>query len=151
MTINTDMNIKSVCKAHWGAHYRLFYKSKEDLVNLLVQYFRHGLENNEFCIWVAPDTQVQEKAQRALFEATQCLDDSQKQEQIEFASAREWYLRGGSFQSDLVSKSWYDKLGHSIGHGYKGMRVTGDLGWYDEAVWQDLMDYEMHLNDDFKE
>ena len=27
------------------------------------------------------------------------------------------------------------------------MRVTGDLGWYDDATWPSLMEYEMHLND----
>ena len=147
MTINADTNIQSVCKAHWGAHYCLLYNSKDDLVSLLTQYFKHGLENNEFCIWVAPDNDAQEKARQALFEAVPYLENSQKKEQIEFANSREWYLKGGTFQSDLISKRWYDKLGHSIGHGYKGMRVTGDLGWHDEVIWQSLVDYETHFND----
>lgn len=147
MTVNIDTKIQSVCKAHWGAHYCLLYKSKEDLVNLLAQYFKYGLENNEFCIWVAADNEVKQKARQTLFEVTPRLDNSQRKGQIEFANSSEWYLRDGSFQSDLVSKSWYDKLNLSVNHGYKGMRVTGDLGWYDESVWQSLMDYEMHLND----
>ena len=73
MTINADTNIQSLCKAHWGAHYCLLYNSKDDLVSLLTQYFKHGLENNEFCIWVAPDNDAQEKARQALFEAVPYL------------------------------------------------------------------------------
>jgi len=147
MTIDTGKNIQSICKAHWGAHYCLLYNSKDDLISLLTQYFKHGLENNEFCIWVASDNAVREKARQALSEATPYIDDYQKKGQIEFANSREWYLKDGSFQSDLIFKRWYDRLGNSISHGYKGMRVTGDVGWFDEVAWQGVVDYEVHLND----
>lgn len=36
----------------WGTHFCLFYKTKEDLCDILVPYFKAGLENNEFCMWV---------------------------------------------------------------------------------------------------
>jgi ferredoxin len=147
MTATAGTDIQSVCRAHRGAHYCLFYRSQEDLVDLLAQYFKYGLENNEFCIWVAADTVVEKEARKALYDITSNLDDFQVKGQIEFANADEWYLKGGSFQSDRVSKSWYDKLDYSTGQGYKGMRVTGDLGWHDKTAWQSLMDYERHLND----
>ena len=147
MTIKADTSIQSICKGHWGAHYCLFYRSKEDLVNLLAHYFKYGLENNEFCIWVAADTTVEKEAQKALSDITPDLENFKVKGQIEFANSGEWYLKDGTFRSNLVSKSWYDKLDYSTGQGYNGMRVTGDLGWHDEAVWQSLMDYEMHLNE----
>ncbi len=34
----------------WGTHFCQFYKTKEDLIDILVPYFKAGLENNEFCI-----------------------------------------------------------------------------------------------------
>ncbi len=34
----------------WGTHFCLFYQTKEDLAEVLVPYFKAGLENNEFCI-----------------------------------------------------------------------------------------------------
>jgi hypothetical protein len=34
----------------WGTHFCLFYKTKEDLFDILVPYFKAGLESNEFCI-----------------------------------------------------------------------------------------------------
>ena len=147
MTIKAGTDLQSICRAHWGAHYCLLYQSKEDLVSLLAQYFKYGLENNEFCIWVSQDTVVEEEARKALSDITPNLDDFQTKGQIEFTSSGEWYLKDGAFRSDRVLKSWSDRLDHSTEHGFKGMRATGDLGWYDETLWQSLIDYEMHLND----
>ena len=39
----------------WGAHFCLFYETKEDLLDTLVPYFKAGLEHNEFCVWVVAD------------------------------------------------------------------------------------------------
>ena len=36
----------------WGTHFCQFYQTKEDLMDILVPFFKAGLENNEFCIWV---------------------------------------------------------------------------------------------------
>jgi hypothetical protein len=34
----------------WGTHICQFYDSKEDLADILIPYFKLGLENNEFCL-----------------------------------------------------------------------------------------------------
>jgi len=39
----------------WGTHFCQFYKTKEDLTDILVPYFKAGLENNESCIWVTSE------------------------------------------------------------------------------------------------
>jgi len=36
----------------WGSHVCQFYRTKEDLTDILVPYFKVGLENNEFCMWI---------------------------------------------------------------------------------------------------
>jgi len=36
--------------AAWGAHFCLFYETKEDLLDTLISYCRSGLENGEFCL-----------------------------------------------------------------------------------------------------
>ena len=35
----------------WGTHLCQFYNSREDLIEILVPYFKARLENNERCIW----------------------------------------------------------------------------------------------------
>ena len=34
----------------WGTHLCLFYEIKQDLLDILVPYFKVGLESNEFCL-----------------------------------------------------------------------------------------------------
>ncbi len=36
----------------WGAHFCYFYETKQDLLDILIPYFKTGLENREFCLWV---------------------------------------------------------------------------------------------------
>lgn len=35
-----------------GAHCCFFYDTKEDLLDILVPFFKAGLLDNEFCLWV---------------------------------------------------------------------------------------------------
>jgi len=53
----------------WGAQLCHFYETKEDLLEILIPYFKAGLENNEFCIWVVSDPLGEEEARNALRQA----------------------------------------------------------------------------------
>lgn len=39
----------------WGTHFCQFYEDRQDLIDTLVPYIKAGLENNEFCLWVASE------------------------------------------------------------------------------------------------
>ena len=49
----------------WGTHLCEFYQTKEDLIDILVPYFKAGLENNEFCMWVTAEPLNEEEAKKA--------------------------------------------------------------------------------------
>src|SRR5947199_8362877 len=53
----------------WGTHFYHVYETKEDLLDILIPYFKTGLENNEFCIWVVADPLGEEEARNALRQA----------------------------------------------------------------------------------
>lgn len=36
----------------WGSHFCQFYTTKQDMLDIVVPYFRAGLEGNELCVWV---------------------------------------------------------------------------------------------------
>jgi hypothetical protein len=42
----------------WGTHYCLFYETKQDLLDILVPYFKTGLENKECCLWVLSNSEL---------------------------------------------------------------------------------------------
>ncbi|WP_269849247.1 MEDS domain-containing protein [Methanosarcina horonobensis] len=49
-----------------GTHFCLFYRTKEDLIDVLVPYFKAGLDNNEFCIWIIPESLSLEETKKSL-------------------------------------------------------------------------------------
>ncbi len=88
----------------WGTHLCQFYKTKEDLLDILVPYFKTGLENNEFCMWVTSEPLNVEEAKTALGKVVKNLDDYIKKGQIEILDYRSWYVKSGKFDSDRVLK-----------------------------------------------
>ena len=48
----------------WGTHFCSFYESKQDLLDTLVPYFKAGLGDREFCLWVIADPLTREDLTR---------------------------------------------------------------------------------------
>src|SRR5665811_1853600 len=55
MENQTFSGIQVLGNMPWGSHFCQFYNTKQDLLEILVPYFKTGLENNEFCLWIAAD------------------------------------------------------------------------------------------------
>ena len=36
----------------WGTHFCHFYETDQDLLDIVVPYFRAGLDAHEYCLWV---------------------------------------------------------------------------------------------------
>lgn len=140
------LDIDMLCKTNFGAHYCLLYRYTEDLVDFLIPYFIKGVENGEHCIWVTSDAETERVAKMKLAESLPCIDDFGPEKRIRFINAGDWYLRDGSFNSDRTYNSWMEILSDINTRQYTGMRVSGDLGWFDEESWNSLMDYETRIN-----
>src|SRR5258708_2254681 len=61
--------IEALGEMPWGAHLCHFYETKQDLLDILIPYFKAGLESNEFCLWVIPQSLSVAEATRALQES----------------------------------------------------------------------------------
>jgi hypothetical protein len=57
-----------------GTHLCHFHETKQDLLDMAVSYFKVGLEDNEFCLWVISRLLTQEDAKSALRHAVPDLD-----------------------------------------------------------------------------
>jgi hypothetical protein len=44
--------LRTVPHLQWGSHLAHFFGSGDELRDVLVPYFKAGLENNERCLWV---------------------------------------------------------------------------------------------------
>src|SRR6516165_7353408 len=58
--------ITAIGDVPWGTHFCQFYQDKQDLIEILVPFFKAGLENNEFCIWVTSEPLRSAEARAAL-------------------------------------------------------------------------------------
>ena len=44
--------ISAVGDVPWGTHICHFYETQNDLLDMLIPYFKAGLEEHEFCLWI---------------------------------------------------------------------------------------------------
>jgi signal transduction histidine kinase len=129
----------------WGTHFCHFYQTEEDLADILMPYFRTGLEANEFCMMVLFHLTVEE-ARETFRRSIPKADEYVESGAMEFVPHSEWYLRHGVFDLQRVMEGWQAKLDQAIAKGYSGMRVNGNEAWVTEQEWDAFADYEHRLN-----
>ncbi len=138
--------ISAVGDVPWGTHFCHFYETKQDLLDILIPYFKAGLENNEFCIWVAFTPLTVEEATNALRGAVPQFEHYLSKGDILILPHSEWYLKDGTFDLNRVIANWSEKLSRALDKGYDGLRVNGNEAWLTEKEWKDYSAYEERLN-----
>ncbi|MFO7968058.1 MAG: PAS domain S-box protein [Archaeoglobaceae archaeon] len=109
----------------WGTHICHFYRNKDDLIDFVVPYFRAGLDNNEYCVWVI--SEFREEVQELV----------EQFPQMEVITYNEWYTTKDKQQ---IIDSWVEKLDQVLADGYDGLRVAGDAEWLNDL--RDFINYE---------
>jgi len=130
----------------WGTHVCQFYDTEGDVLDILVPYFKAGLENNEFCLWITSDAPSKKEAEEAMKKAVPNFVQYLERGQIEFFPYTEWYLKDGIFNLQRVLNAWGDKCEQALAKGYDGVRVTGDTSWLEKRDWGDFIEYETAVN-----
>ena len=143
---NRKSGIDIVGNVPWGAHFCQFYRTKKDLIDILVPYFKAGLENNEFCMWVTSEPLMTEEAKAALKKVVKNLDDYIKNGQIEILDYTQWYTKSGKFEADKVLQGWVKKEEQAIKKGFDGLRLTGNTFWLEKKDWKKFADYEVAIS-----
>lgn len=149
------VGIAGIDETPWGTHFCQFYESKEGLIDLAVPYFKAGLENNEFCVWVTSVHLNEEDTRKAMTRAVPQFDRYIQGGQIEIVPFTEWYLKGGDFDLHRVIQAWVEKLNQALARGYDGMRVTGDatstITSLGKSSWNAFAEYEQAVDRKLRE
>ena len=130
----------------WGTHCCQFYHTRQDLLDILVPYFRVGLLSNEYCVWVVADPLDVAAAEAALGTEITNLDEYIARGQIEILPSEEWYFRPPAFNGREVLAAWLSRLDEAIDRGFDGMRIAGSICRIDKALWPALNAYEQEAN-----
>jgi hypothetical protein len=130
----------------WGTRICQFYQTKEDLLDILVPYFKAGLENNEFCMWITSEPLKVEDAKAALKKVVKNLDHFINKGQIEILDYSEWYTKSGKFDANNVLQGWVEKENQALKRGHDGLRLSGNTLWLGKRNWGNFTDYEEEVN-----
>lgn len=131
----------------WGTHICVFYQDKQDLIDILVPYFKAGLENNEFCMWITSEPLNTKEAEESLRQAVNNLSEYVEKGQIEILDYSQWYTKLGRFDTDEVLQGWNEKYEQAVKRGFDGLRVTGNALWLEKRDWKKITRYEAMAND----
>ncbi len=126
----------------WGTHVCQFYHTKDDLTDILVPYFRAGLENNEFCMWLTSEPLGVKEAKASLRKAVRHLGDYISRGQIEIIDYSKWYTKSGKFNADKELRGWIEKEAQALEKGFSGVRLTGNTNWLQAEDWVAFREYE---------
>src|SRR6267142_1733206 len=115
----------------WGTHFCYFYETKRDLLDILVPYFKAGLENQEFCLWIISNSELitTEEAKVALGQAVSDLERHLAEGRIEIVPHDQWFLKNGAFDLHRVAYGFKEKLDEALANGYAGLRINGSPAW----------------------
>ena len=130
----------------WGTHFCQFYQTKEDLIEILVPYFKAGLENNEFCLWITSAPLKTEEAKEALKRAVPDLDIYLERKQIEILPDTGYYVKGNSFDLEKSLNLGAEKFNHTLISGYEGLRSSGNLSWLKKTDLHSFIEYEKKVD-----
>ncbi len=138
--------IDAIGKLAWGSHVCQLYQTKEDLIDILVPFFKTGLQNNEFCIWITSIPLQLDEARTALAKEVENLDNYATTGQMEIMDDNEWYTKMGKFDGNHTLMSWIDKEKWALDNGFDGIRFTGNMFWLERRDWKNFMNYEAALD-----
>lgn len=103
----------------WGSHFCQFYRTAEDLVDILVPYLRAGLENNEFCLWITSGMSSGPDAESALKAAMSPFGEFAQKGRFEAIPYDRWRAMEETSGGAVVSM-----LGRTGRDGFDGLRLA---------------------------
>ncbi len=141
-----NSGIRILGRVPWGIHFCQFYQTKKDLLDILVPYFKAGLEDNEFCMWICSEPLDVAEAKKALRKAVPGLAGHIRKGHIEILPHTDWYLKRGKFNPARLLMGWIDKLNDALDRGFDGLRLSGNTFWLEKKDWKAFAEYEEEVN-----
>ncbi|HEU4683904.1 MAG TPA: MEDS domain-containing protein [Nitrospira sp.] len=118
------VGIAGVEPVSWDEHLCAFYRSRAELVDLVVPFVKAGLEDGEFCIWMTGGPIREGDAMRALQRAVPDLPRYIEAKQVEIVAHDRW-RPNGAFDAEpaLGQRGW--PAGRAAKR-FAGLRTAGN-------------------------
>jgi MEDS: MEthanogen/methylotroph, DcmR Sensory domain len=133
-----------------GHHVCHFFRTAEDVAEVLVPYLKIGLERREACLWVTSDHY---SAERAAGEMRAVLADFDRQVAtggIQIVDEVEWLARYGGLSTTESVQHWLSLKDQAIAAGQTGLRIGGHFSRLHASMWDEFLAYERLVDQTFK-
>jgi DNA-binding CsgD family transcriptional regulator len=126
-----DTGLEAVGEVPWGTHFSIFYETKKDLLEIVVPFFKAGLQANEFCLWIVANSELltTNEAKAVLHEAVPDSDRLLKNGNIEIVPYYKWFLTGRAVNIRKAIARFRQKVSEAASRGFSGTRLTGSPAW----------------------
>lgn len=146
-----DTGIEALGSTSWGTHFCVFYETGQDLADILVPYYKAGLENNEFCVLAASEPLDEVAFTKIMQDNIPDFAHYLETGYIQIIPHTDIYLRNGIFSQKRVLNAITDMYTHNLSVGYDGMRAAANIAWLEENDWESFAAYEEQINRNFGE
>src|SRR5262245_46643457 len=133
-----------------GDHICQFFRSADELGEVLVPYFKAGLERNECCLWITSGPYGCDRATSEMRTAVPDFDRKVAAGRIQILGHDEWYTRQGTLNAAEIIEGWLSRKDHALVSGYAGLRISGNTSFLSKNAWDDFQAYERSINLAFK-
>lgn len=140
-----ESGIQALDLIRWGTHIAQFYKTRDEVAEVLVPYMEEGLKDNELCVWIIAETSKQE-AIDALAAEIPSLQKHIDKSQLQLFSYKDWYLSGGDLNVEKILNKALNKCQEALSEDYSGLRLAGNICWLEQSDWDSFMEYESLLD-----
>jgi DNA-binding CsgD family transcriptional regulator len=126
-----DTGLKAVGKVPSGSHFCIFYETKKDLLDTLVGFFKAGLEQNEFCLWIVGRHEFPSRkaATKALAEAYPRFQELLKKGSIRLLTHEQFFETRGRIDPSAAVARVRKMAAVALTRGLRGLRWNGSPGW----------------------
>jgi DNA-binding CsgD family transcriptional regulator len=126
-----DTGLEAVGEVPWGTHFSVFYETRKDLLDIVVPFFKAGLQANEFCLWIVANSELFtiNEAKAALQKAVPDLDRLLKIGNIEIVPYYKWFLNGRAVSVRKAITRFRQRVSEAAQRGFSGTRLTGSPAW----------------------
>lgn len=129
-----------------GDHACFFFRSGDEIGEVLVPYFKAGLERNEQCMWLTGHLYGRDRAVSEMRAAVVDFDRRVSAGQIYLSDHEEWYATLDGMSVAEKVRGCAQQKEQAVAAGYAGLRASGNASFVDANLWDEFLTCERCSN-----
>ncbi len=126
----------------WGTQVCHLFRGREQLLEVLIPYFKTGLKNNELCFWIVPPFLSIKEVERAMEQALPDFPTFLQQGQMKIVSYETWDFEKGYKSLTRAVHNLKSGLKESVQRSFSGTRIAVIFNSADKQLKKESAEFE---------